>query len=183
MKQLPSLILLSVSAVLTTPSLLAATEIGATLGVSSSNVQVPERIYDQASLLLGAELSQDGYGVFWEANRLKARSGSPPPFHTGGDASGFSHFFGFLVRLRPTVDSKLFFDLKAGANSRSVGAPPPSSDLAPGLGAALGYRLVLTNRFSLNPRIGYRILSYSVNGAAHYAHQGYDLNFLASFSL
>ncbi len=167
---------------------LAAPEFGAMVGVSSSNVQVPTRVYNQASLLFGAEATVEStpalrLGAFWEANNLTARSGQPVPFHTGGDVAGLSHFFGFLLRFQPATDCPIFVDVKLGVNQRSVGAPPPSSDFAPGIGAAAGYRFNLGEKFSISPRIGYRILSYSVNGAAHYAHQGYDVNVLASVSL
>ncbi len=121
--------------------------------------------------------------TFWEANALTAKAGQPAPFHQVAESSGLSHFFGLLVRFHSAESSPLFFDLKFGLNCRSIGDPAPSSDFSTGVGGAIGYALTLNESITLAPGLGYRILSYSVNQAAHYAHQGIDLNLLASFSL
>jgi hypothetical protein len=167
----------------------AASELGGFVGVSSSNVQAPARIYPQGSVHFGVETQfvdltpALSFGVFWEANRLTALSGQAPPFDTGGDVSGLAHFFGVNLRFQVGPGSPVSMDLKLGANGRSIGAPPPPSDLAPGLGAAIGYRFAISPVLALSPRVGYRLLSYSVEGAAHYVQQGYDVNLLLVWSL
>jgi hypothetical protein len=161
-------------------------DFGIQLGVSSSNTQVPERLYKQWSPLLGLEVHSKisegfSFGGFWEVNRLKTRSSLPGAFSGSASQSGPSHFFGVLLRFRPIPSSPWFYDIKAGANKRSIGDQAPDSDFSVGLGAAVGYRFVNFGSGNFSTRLGYRILSYSVDNVGHFSHQGYDVNVLYEF--
>lgn len=149
-------------------------------GMSLIDGEVDSLYEGPSSFLFGGEFAYSfaptfAAGVFIDFNSLTLKSDS---------TSGTAYFYGIFSRMSLDFHKNLFFDFKIGATNRSIGAPPPSSNTAFGLGMGVGYQFVALDWLAISPRFGYRYTPFDIDDPSirkHESQDNFDFNLLFSF--